>query len=369
MKTLLNVLFLVPSLSREWGGTTSAVVSCYKGLKEAGHRITIAAVFGQSELETVDEDLKSDPGIVFFGIDFAVWRYSRSLASFLEKNIRTFDVVHIHGLWTAVSYQGYTAAVKHGIPYVVSPHGMLEGDALRRKRLKKAVYMNLVERRMFRKAALVHCISDSECRNASRIFDIAKIVKIPNGVEVPSFVEKDYRRLDSIAFIGRLHPIKGLDRLIEALAGVPAINLYVAGAGDPAYEKYIRGLVEQYGLQERIRMLGFADQDRKLKIFSSSLFTVIPSFTEGLSMTGLESIANSTPVLVSRSCNFNVVGQAGAGLVIEDNQVETIRKGLVKMQSMDMKNMSICAHHLAREQFSYKRVAGALTEQYVKLGR
>jgi glycosyltransferase involved in cell wall biosynthesis len=296
-----------------------------------------------------------------------IWRYSRALATFLDQNVERYDIVHVHGIWTAVSLLAAQAAYKHKVPYIISPHGMLAPDALRRKGLKKAIYLRLVERTLFRRAALIHCITVQEQQHAARNLPVRATICVPNGVQVPEFYAKDYKKLDRVAFIGRIHAIKGLDRLIEALVSIPEVNLTVAGSGAVSYEKHIRRVISKYGLQNRVQLVGFADEATKEQIFRDALFTVVPSFSEVLALVSLESMASSTPVLVSKQCNFDDVEKYCAGIVIKDNKPATIREGIQRMLASDIAQMSHNAYRLATEKYELTTVAAALSNAYVRV--
>lgn len=363
----LDILFVAPGLSRSWGGITSSVLSYYKGIVASGHTLQVASVYLKKEVADIEERVLDNPDFNLFPVSFSPWRYSSGLSGWLTRHLKEYDIVHIHGMWTAVSCFAARAAVKHGVPFIISPHGMLETDALGRKKFRKAIYLNLVERQNFSEAASVHCVSENERDAVRRIFRPRRVICIPNGIDVPGPLGKDYGRLDSIAFIGRIHPKKGLDRLIQAMQLIPGLRLLVAGTGEKAYEAYIRKLIEKCGMQDRISMLGFADSTLKMHIFEHSLFTVIPSFSEGLPMTGLESAGNSTPVIVSSQSNLNEVAEHSAGLVIDNNEVESIRKGIEKMLSLNIPKMSMSARNLALKKFDIKKVSAAMIDNYHRI--
>jgi poly(glycerol-phosphate) alpha-glucosyltransferase len=270
-------------------------------------------------------------------------------------------------MWTAVSYLTGRTAFKHAVPYIVSPHGMLESDALRRKALKKWIYLRLYEEKIFGRAALIHCINESERANVQRIFEVEQTSTIPNGICVSEFLRKDYQDLDTIAFIGRFHPKKGLDRLIEAVSMIPELKLWVAGSGEKSYESYISKIIDKYGMRNRVHVSGFVDEVTRAQIFRDTLFTVIPSFSEGLPMVALESLESGTPVIVSRQCNLQDVGEKVAGIIIDNNEPNTIKIAIEQMLSSDLARMSRNAHRLAKEKYELRAVASALVDAYLEV--
>ncbi len=128
-----------------------------------------------------------------------------------------------------------------------------------------------------------------------------KIFVLPNTVEAGEFEVKDYALLQSICFIGRLHPNKGLDLLLEALKNKENIKLLVAGEGESEYKEYIYSLVKKFKIENRVVFYGYVNETFQKEIYKQSLFCVILSYSEALSMVGLEALAHSTPVLTQHS--------------------------------------------------------------------
>ena len=81
----------------------------------------------------------------------------------LHLNIANFDIVHLHSVFLWPTSAAAQAARKAGVPYVLSPRGMLVGDLIRRKSsLAKRAWITLFERRNIEKAAAVHLTSEIE---------------------------------------------------------------------------------------------------------------------------------------------------------------------------------------------------------------
>jgi glycosyltransferase involved in cell wall biosynthesis len=119
-------------------------------------------------------------------------------------------------------------------------------------------------------------------------------VVLPHGVDdlyfkVPNmarqFKEKYGVEGRIIAYIGRIHPTKGLDLLIKAFAEVsrcePDLVLLVAGKGDTKYIKRCMSLAEKLGVKGRVRHLGYLSEEDKIGLIDASEFVVIPSRHSG----------------------------------------------------------------------------------------
>ena len=285
---------------------------------------------------------------------------------FLKTNAKQYDLIWIHTLWTGATYNAAKYAYKYNIPYILTPHGMIEPSSLERKAIKKKLYWSLVEKKIFDRAAAIHCITEAESLFAKKLSNTTAFV-IPNAVQQQPWIDKDHASIKKICFIGRFHEKKALDLLLQALSKIDNINLLVAGGGDKEYEEYIYSLVEKLGLKDRVEFKGFADDSLKKEIYTNSTFLVLPSHTEGLSMVGLESVMHSTPVLTTKKCNFDEVEQYNAGMVMETNDPETIKEYILKMFATDIKQMSKNAYQLANEKYSIKSVANMMLEELKKI--
>ncbi len=360
----MKILMIVPSVSRKWGGTTTSVMNFYNGLScYLEIKCTVVTTVTEDEKNEISKEILENDDFILFPTKSSGWRYSKELKNYLHNNMKNYDLVWIHALWTGTTFYAYKYANKFNMPYIVSPHGMIEPDALNRKGLKKKLYWSLIEQRVFDGAAAIHCITEAESNYATQLTQTKNFI-IPNGTEKELFLEKQYDQLESICFIGRFHEIKALDLLLKAVSKVDDVKLLVAGSGEKEYEKYIYGLAKVLQIEDRVEFKGFANKEEKRDILMKSAFIVVPSFSEVLSLVALESIMCSTPVLLTRQCNFNEIKEFNAGIVMEDNDPETIRKYILKMLNSDIEKMSKNAHALAMEKFSIDSVSAKILEEF-----
>ncbi len=75
---------------------------------------------------------------------------------------RSFDLLHIHGLWSPDLLAAAQACARAGIPYVWEPHGMLVREAYQQKRLKKELFMTFGMRTSLRNAAALVFVTAEE---------------------------------------------------------------------------------------------------------------------------------------------------------------------------------------------------------------
>src|ERR1035441_2780684 len=146
--------------------------------------------------------------------------WSPALGKQLRNGVAHFDLVHLHSVFLWPTYAAARAAKRAGIPYVMSPRGMLVGDVIRRKsRLVKSAWIELIERRSLAQAARLHITADIEGEEANDLgLKLPKTFCVPNGVSWPA----NHQSLKAGPFAGvpipyalflsRINRKKGLDR-------------------------------------------------------------------------------------------------------------------------------------------------------------
>ena len=259
-------------------------------------------------------------------------RFSRVSGSapdrFIEK-VRQSEAAHIHGIWEQhCTATAHTARDLHK-PYVLSAHGMLEPWALRNKRWKKAVYSFFTERDNVRNASCLHALTQAEAENYRQFGAKNPIVVIPNGVRAPAGVTSElflsrYPSLIQrrpVLFLGRIHYKKGLDLLVKAWQTVAEADkdahLVLAGPDSEGTQASIEAAIAQTGLADRITFTGMLTGDLKWSALKASELFVLPSYSEGFSVSVLEAMCMGKPVVVTRQCNVPEVEQHDCGWQID----------------------------------------------------
>jgi glycosyltransferase involved in cell wall biosynthesis len=207
--------------------------------------------------------------------------------------------------------------------------------------MMKRLLWNLIERRLFDQAALLHLTSELEERDVRQLGLAGRTVVIPNGIDLEreyataniasarkmGIPEADGRRV--VLFLSRIHPVKGLDLLCRAWAELPArlpALLLVAGPGDDGSLRELRRwLAEQPG--PPARYVGPVTGDRKLALLSSAWLVALPSRSENYGMVVAEALACGTPVLTTTKMPWAEVAATGCGWVIEP-QADSLARAL-----------------------------------------
>lgn len=154
----------------------------------------------------------------------------------------------------------------------------------------------------------------------------ARIEVIYNGVRLPQEIPPP-QRLQTLGYLGRLHPEKGVDVLLRALAlcANPALRLQLAGDGDQAAE--LRRLTHSLGLDAQVGFLGQVKDPQKFLRSVDAL--VVPSRYEGLSNAAIEAMAHSRPVIATDvGGNRELVLNGETGFIVAPNQAQTMAQAI-----------------------------------------
>ncbi|MEP7338902.1 MAG: glycosyltransferase [Acidobacteriota bacterium] len=245
------------------------------------------------------------------------------------------EIVHFHGLWEPSFLRISAHCRRAGIPYVVSPHGMLEPWVRRYKRWKKWPWFQLFERHHLAGASRLLTTSDIEARNLGDLLPDSKCVALPLGLTADSGADYTaarrtlgWKETETILlFLSRIHQKKGLNLLLQALAGldVPekqSARLVIVGGGENAYLRELMDFVarEQTRLP-RIDWVGEVWGDEKWAYFQGADLFCLPSFSENFGLAVLEALQVGTRVLTTNQTPWTDVPSWGAGFVTEPTEM------------------------------------------------
>jgi len=298
-----------------------------------------------------------------------VWRRPRALAATCRaiwSAVERAEIVHIHGLWSGASWVGGHSALMRRRAYVVSPHGMLDAWALRRSRWKKRIARLLLEDRILSRATCIHALCEAE-QEAIRVLGLgAPVVVVRPGLDRGSLSlvsgEMTTRQRRYVLYLGRLHPKKGVDLLIEAFATVawahPEWQLVIAGPDEVGVRTDLERGAREAGLQRRVEFVGAVSGEGKRQLLEGASIFALTSYSEGVPIAVLEAMGAGVPALVTRDCNLPEITMAGAGHVVALTRAD-IARGLDRLLSgteSDRAEMGTRARRLVERQFTSDRM-------------
>jgi poly(glycerol-phosphate) alpha-glucosyltransferase len=308
------------------------------------------------------------------------------------------DIVHTQGIWMYYSIANSRHSARTGMPYVISPRGMLDPWALQNSALTKKIAAFLFERKHLARAHCLHALTKQES-NVFRNFGLKNpIAIIPNGIDLPlrdgsilsgsevpwfNHISKGQKVL---LFLSRIHPKKGLINLLKALAAILKSNapnatdwvLCIAGWDQDGHEKELKNLATELKLRwtdcrkssisvaNTVLFLGPQFKDAKATCYSSATAFILPSFSEGFPMVILEAWAYGKPVLMTPECNLPEGFEVGAAIPISSDTAG-ITDGLrILMDSTEaeLKNIGENGRRLVAEKFTWPKIAAEVKKMY-----
>ena len=340
MFSALKILQLVHTLDPSVGGVAASVLALSRGLARRGHKLDIVVLDDSASPWLADIALP----IHALGAGLTSYRYSSKLLPWLKKQGGDYDRVIVNGIWQYLSFAAWRRYAGSSIPYYVFPHGMLDPwfkETFPLKHLKKWLYWPWAEYRVLRDAAAVIFTSEEERSQARKSFWLYRCREkvSPLGVEAPpissnaklEFLSR-YPQLQNariFLFLGRLHPKKGCDMLLEAFAQMrsnDSISLILAGPDQVGWESDLRRQVTRLNLTNRVVFTGMLEGSMKQGAFANAEAFVLPSHQENFGISVVEALAASVPVLVSNRVNiWREIEADRAGYVESDDLAGTTR--------------------------------------------
>jgi glycosyltransferase involved in cell wall biosynthesis len=219
---------------------------------------------------------------------------------------------------------------------------------------------------------VLHATSEEEARESERRLPGVETVIVPNGVEIPqTLAQRNGHHERRFAYLGRLHPKKGIENLLDAYKKVQGslggtTSLVIAGEGDPPYVQGIRNRIQELGLSETVRMVGHVAGDAKREFLENADVLIAPSHTENFGLVVSEALAHGVPVIASRGTPWSRVEEIGCGLWV-DNDPESLASAMQRISSMPLREMGIRGREWMQREFSWDSLAAKMTDVYRNL--
>ncbi|MFT5571305.1 MAG: glycosyltransferase involved in cell wall biosynthesis [Cryomorphaceae bacterium] len=269
-------------------------------------------------------------------------------------------------------------ARKRGVVYISRPIGQLEKWALGQTKSVKQYYLDWIERANLLGAKAVHFTAESERSQALELLPQLKSEVIPLGLSIPMSLTQPRRKMrqrwsldrgvPTILYLSRLHPKKGLDLLLDALAIVDdfPFKLLIAGEGDPVFKKALVDKVERLELQARCQFIGFVQGSEKNLLLQGADIYALTSHSENFGIAVLEAMASGTAVLVSKEVALSeAVSEHKLGFVC-DLEVNAIRRELIDALA-DMDNteeLARAARDYVEQHYQWSNIAKRIVKLY-----
>ncbi|MEP4484836.1 MAG: glycosyltransferase [Halioglobus sp.] len=357
---------MVPSISNESSGPSYSVVSLCRSLGECGVSTTLATLKGLN-LSSTPKFVKSFP---IAGYPARLGR-SPKMRDWLKCATQDghLDIMHNHSLWMMPNVYSCRAVKGTNVPLVVSPRGTLSHRAMSNGARIKRIFWPLVQRPALDHVTCFHATAMSEYEDIRRLGFNQPVAIIPNGIDVPDVKKPARGVMRTLLYLGRIHPIKGLDNLLPAWKEVqrdfPDWQLRIVGPDNRGYLKEMKQLAATLKLQ-RIEFTGpLTGRDKTQAYLNADLF-VLPTYSENFGMTVAESLAAGTPAIATSGAPWAGLSEKKSGWWIDigkDALIECLGTAMTQSRT-ELDLLGINGRSWMMESYSWKNVAMSMRLTY-----
>lgn len=359
----MKILHYIPSLDRSSGGTTA-----YMQLlsKELGKLAELHIATHSSNNSVVVEKCQIH--------NIATFKHIMQIKKDWLKLLRTIhpDVVHINCCWIPSCALTQKWAQEEGYKVVLSPHGMLEPWIMKRHYwTRKLPALLLYQKKAIRSVDCLHATAISEKENLERLGYKDHIAVIPNGIDVGNIpMKSSWERKKNILFLSRLHPKKGINFLIEAVASLKdemnGYQIYIAGEGDADYINKLKSLADKLGISSIITFIGGVYDDRKWQLYRDADLFVLPTHSENFGIVVAEALACGTPVITTKGTPWQELeaNQCGWWTEIGTNATTDALRDFLSLSAHDLETMGRKGRKLIEDKYSAKKMAEDMIKLY-----
>ena len=383
----MRILQMIPAFypAMAYGGTVAVAYHLSRELARRGHEVTVYTSDSLDKYHRQKSRISEVDGIKVYYFktpsNRLAWNrlvFTPGMRLRLSKEIKNFDIIHLHGFRNFQNIPAHHYAKKYNIPYVIQAHGSLP-RIIKKQRLKK-LYDLVWGNKILKDASKVIALTRTEAEQYKKMgVDEDKIEIMPNGIDLSEYEnlpEKgEFRKKYSISddekiilYLGRLHKIKGVDLLVKAFADLikelDDVRLVIAGPDD-GFLSTLKGQIEDLKIGAKILFTGPLYERDKLEAYVDADIYVLPSVYETFPVTVLEACACGTPVIVTDMCGIADVVDGKVGHVVGYDK-DQLRDVIIKIFSDEgsRRRFGEEGRRLVGEEFSWDKVVRKIEGVY-----
>jgi len=338
----MRILHLITRMDRG-GSAVNTLISATEQLKQ-GHYVVLAMGLSEESDMSADESHRVEEGMAIFQVLGGVvkklpslkrsvglhdWRACREISALMDIE---FDLVHTHTSKAGVLGRlavGKKARVVH------TPHGHIFHGYFGAAKTRLFI---AVERWAARRSDALIALTKAEMDDHLKlgIGTVEQWHVIPSGVDVKAITKRvdeirsaeGYQPAWDAVSVGRLVPIKGMERLVRAWAVLceKRADARLAIIGDGTDRIILERLAKELGVEKNIYFAGWADP---LPYLAEARSFVLLSHNEGMGRAVIEAFAASLPCVVSRVCGLSELVDEEVGLCVDADRSEEVANALL----------------------------------------
>lgn len=379
----MQILHSVPLVGRGSGGVGTAALGMARAQLEFGMKAAIWCQGSPAESEEIAREWQLTDHIItyptvgpwYIGYSPACERAARGAAG------REFAVLHQHGIWMANSRLANTWRSAHQRPTVVAPHGALESVALQRSTWKKRLAMLGYEGQNLRQAACIQATAEPELTSIRRFGLRNPVALIPNSIPT-SWLDAQgdaagFRRQYGIPedkrillYLSRLHPIKGLPLLLEAVAearaDLAAWRLVIVGPDEVGHRHELEQQAALLQILDLVQFIGPVFGTGKRDAFAAAEVFVLPTHSEGFGIAIAEALGAGVPAITTHGAPWAELqtDHCGWWVPIEAAAIAEAVRAAVRLSPAELAAMGERGRKLVARRYTWSVVAGQSQRLY-----
>lgn len=343
---------LIPTLHHT-GGAQGQLMLLNKYLTKINVICDVRSVYS-SKYKKINKEAK--PIFDFYNIKFL-----NDFASipYLTWYSIKYQIIHLHGLGLSfylICFLSFFFRVKLIIKIPRSGAGSYLEET-KNNFFRRILFKNI----SFKVFKFICLTKDSKCSLLEIGVPKHKIEIIPNGVEVTkNLVKKDFSSPIKICFVGRLIPRKQVKMILEATQilnkeGFEDFNISIIGNGSE--KTYLESFSKKINISKKIKFYGEVDYEEVLKILIKMDLFILPSISEGISNSLLQSCAaGCVPLVLNTPQNKEVVSSGINGFSF--NSSNELAEHILKLKDSYLRErLAQAAYQNVRKNFNIELIA------------
>ena len=332
----MKIIHVIPYFAPQYGGPVTALYQLSAEMAKKGHQVTIVTSDMNYDKKYIQKLEESGVEILPFHtvVNFGLFIYTPSMKKWVKKNLRQYDIIHLHSFRAYQNSLITKYAIEDKIPIILQARGSVL--PFFEKQFLKHIYDFLWGYTILKNASMIIALCETEAEQYQTMGVPRKKIRIiPNGIDLSQFsnlpgkgtfrLKYDISENEKIVlFLGRIHKIKGIDLLIDTyfdlLQELPDVRLVIAGADD-GFLSVIKDKIQQKNPKKIPLLTGPLYNQDKLAAYIDADVFVLPSRYETFPNTVLEAWACGTPVIVTKGCLIADIIEK-AGYVTSFNSIE-----------------------------------------------